>query len=378
MGRCIVPIHGSGQTQDADEDIIRQGQQRPERSVFGAEQILQGPGQGWHLTISEQGGRTLNSLATQKFKPVALPTANSDPLSTQQDLTNRAIAMHLLREGQFGVASTFIAEASTKPTRQDTPSAVASPWSPDSFMNGDVEMEDASEQADVPWTNDFAPVASDPDNMQDGHMTEQDTRGGELQKKFTEMYNILHALRNNHDLEPAITWARQHSETLELRGSNLEFELCRLRFVELYNMPDGGTADPDAMTTSTSSMGGPLRALEYARSTFSRFSSRYFRETASLVGSLAFSPDLVSSPYKNVFYDSDAWNHVAQNFVREFCGMLGLSEQSPLYTAVTAGGIALPVLEKLEKVMDKVGGQWTSVNELPVRYPHSLVSPHRS
>jgi hypothetical protein len=49
--------------------------------------------------------------------------------------------------------------------------------------------------------------------------------------------------------------------------------------------------------------------------------------------------------------------------------MLGLSSQSPLYTAVTAGGIALPVLEKVERVMSKARGQWTSVNELPVETP---------
>ncbi len=49
--------------------------------------------------------------------------------------------------------------------------------------------------------------------------------------------------------------------------------------------------------------------------------------------------------------------------------MLGLSSTSPLYTAVTAGGIALPILEKVERVMSASRGQWTSVNELPVEVP---------
>ena len=48
------------------------------------------------------------------------------------------------------------------------------------------------------------------------------------------MYLILDALQNLHNLEPAIAWAREHSTELESRGSNLEFELCRLKFVELY------------------------------------------------------------------------------------------------------------------------------------------------
>lgn len=311
----------------------------------------------------------------QKFKPVALPTANSDPLSTQQDLTNRAIAMHLLREGQFGVASTFIAEANSKPPRQDISSTSASSsfYTPDSSnANQDMKMADASKPKDAPWTADFAPVPNDPDVMQDSISSLDQEAGspGALQNKFTEMYHILHALRNNNDLEPAILWARRHSDALELRGSTLEFDLCRLRFVELYNGSNRPTANPNVMTNSLDSddpeIYGPLKALEYARQTFTTFSQRYLRETAALLGSLAFSPHLMSSPYRHVFYDTEAWNDAAKSFIRDFCGMLGLSEQSPLYTAVTAGGIALPVLEKLERVMGEVGGQWTSVNELPV------------
>ncbi|KAL1302760.1 hypothetical protein AAFC00_003108 [Neodothiora populina] len=308
----------------------------------------------------------------KKFRPVALPSGNDDPLSSRQALTNRAIAMHLLREGQFGVASTFIAEANAKTPPQDVATGTPSDWSagatggpPSPFVNDDVEMEDARPN---PWTNDSGGGVS----FNSSTSTESAAKvgAGELQAKFTEMYHILHALKNNHDLQPAIQWARKHSEALELRGSNLEFELCRLRFVELYN----STSDSDVVTEGGAigpyfNMNGPLRALEYARNTFSHFSKRQLRETTALVGSLAFSPELVTSPYKNVFYDSEAWNDVSKSFVREFCGMLGLSEQSPLYTAVTAGGIALPVLEKLERVMGEVGGQWTSVNELPVEIP---------
>lgn len=279
--------------------------------------------------------------------------------------------MHLLREGQFGVASTFLAEASNKPARQDSTTTDSFAGAP-LYTNGDVEMED-TRYKDISWTNDFA------DSNNDLNADMSGAGGGYLQSKFTQMYRILHALRNEHDLEPAIGWARQHSEALELRGSNLEFELCRLRFVELYN--SGSPENPDAMTDGGEvgdSMEGPLRALSYARETFVHFSSRYMRETAALLGSLAFSPQLNSSPYKNFFYDTDAWNDVSRSFVREFCGMLGLSEQSPLYTAVTAGGIALPVLEKLERVMGEVGGQWSSVNELPVRCFASLRTHNRS
>jgi hypothetical protein len=224
--------------------------------------------------------------------------------------------MHLLREGQFDVAQTFLAEASPCLFSTD---------------KNDKIMQDH---------------------------TPNDSNADTLQSSFAKMYHVLDALRNHHDLQPAIDWARQHSHQLELRGSNLEFDLCRLRFVELYTHSD-----------PTNPMSGPLSALDYARRTFCNFPARYMRDTSSLLGSLAFAPALTSSPYSSLFFNHDAWDHAASTFTREFCAMLGLSEKSPLYTAATAGAIALPVLEKLERVMGEVGGQWTSVNELPVDIP---------
>ena len=103
--------------------------------------------------------------------------------------------------------------------------------------------------------------------------------------------------------------------------------------------------------------------------TFPSFSSRYARETSNLLGTLAYFPNLGGSPYKPLFNDEYSFEEASASFTREFCGMLGLSSQSPLYTAVTAGGIAIPVLEKVERVMAQTRGQWTSVNELPVETP---------
>lgn len=273
-----------------------------------------------------------------KFKNSALPTAPNDALASQPHLINRAIAMHLLREGKFDVASTFVKEVNSRSEEQ-------------------ANSGDAMEETDRSWVQDFA----DPEIMEDVQGASHDGREhGHLQNRFSEMYNILDSLRNQHNLGPAIEWARVHSEELENRGSNLEFELSRLKFVELYTSDDIMTSDP---------FEGSIRALEYARAVFPTFSSRYGRETSSLLGSLAFSPGLAESPYKAYFYNQDAWEEVSASFTREFCGMLGLSERSPLYTAVTAGGIALPVLEKVERVMAQTRGQWTSVNELPVETP---------
>jgi len=252
--------------------------------------------------------------------------------------------MHLLREGQFDVAASFISGANTKPPRPRNVTDLEI-WHD---AEEDTHMEDQS------WEERHAENHADSEDVEDMDTDERDSP--DLRDKFSDMYRILGALQHERDLQPAIEWARLHSDALESRGSDLEFELCRLRFVELYQSNDVRNTND-----------GPLRALEYARTTFLHFSTRYLRETSSLLGALAFAPAVQHSPYNSVFFNSDAWNDVSSSFTREFCGLLGLSEKSPLYTAVTAGGIALPVLEKLERVMGEVGGQWTSANELPVR-----------
>ncbi|EMC98685.1 hypothetical protein BAUCODRAFT_103080 [Baudoinia panamericana UAMH 10762] len=252
-----------------------------------------------------------------KFKSSTLPTAGVGGESglgsaEQKGLVERAIAMHLLREGKFDVASTFVKE-----------------------INAASANETYREEDDM-----------------------QDLAKGHLQKKFADMYHILDALRNQHNLTPAIEWARNHSAELENRGSNLEFELSRLRFVELYTS-----------ATSQGSFSGPLQALDYARTTFPSFSNRYMRETSALLGSLAFSPDLGSSPYKTLFLNSTAWEDVSASFSSTYLTTLSLPSRSPLHTACTAGTIALPTLLKVERIIAERHGQWTSVNELPVETP---------
>ena len=293
-----------------------------------------------------------------KFKNAALPSAANDVLGQETGLVNRAVAMHLLREGKFGVARTFVKEVNES---QRTPISAIS------TAAEEEGMEETTAAAHQSWVQDFA----DPDAMamdsesysyeQDAHEAGEVLEKGQLQSKFAEMYHILEALRNQHTLGPAIAWSVEHSAELEQRGSNLEFELSRLKFVELY------TARSERMEDDP--FEGPVRALEYARDVFPTFSSRYSRETSNLLGSLAFSPALDQSPYKALFFNQNTWEQVSASFMREFCGMLGLSESSPLYTAVTAGGIALPILEKVERVMAQSRGQWTSVNELPVETP---------
>jgi len=260
----------------------------------------------------------------KKFKDRPLPFAENDALTTQESLVDRAIAMHLLREGHFDVASTFINEVNSKQPSAPTHSSIATTPTPTAS-----------------WEADFAPTA---------------LKSTALQQQFSSMYHILHEMRNNGNLSPAITWAQQNSSALSTRGSNLEFDLCRLQYISLF--------------TSSSA----LAAVAYARQAFPRFGARYAAQTNSLLGALAFTPNIATSPYSALFAPTspnspDTLSTAAAAFTSEFCALLSLSSASPLLTAVTAGYLALPTLLKLSQIQQTHRTSWTTAQELPVEVP---------
>lgn len=187
----------------------------------------------------------------------------------------------------------------------------------------------------------------------------------ELRKQFASMHNVLEELKKKN-LLPAIGWARANSKALEKRGSNLEFELGKLQFIHLFL---GGSSHNDPQNKWE----GQQRALEYARQEFGPFQQRYLREIQQLIGAMAFSPNLKQSPYRRIFCNEDAWDELGNTFMREFCSLLGLSAESPLYIAATAGAIALPTLLKLQTIMKERRTEWTTQHELPVLFQSSQI-----
>ncbi|KAL2441825.1 LisH domain-containing protein C29A3.03c [Exophiala dermatitidis] len=254
-----------------------------------------------------------------------VPSNEIDALSSHPTLINRAIYLHLLREGLFNVASTFHSEALEKQRLQQETAA---------NLGLDVPMEH--------------PLGLDK------------TSEESMQEQFSNMYHILSELKANHNLQPAIEWARRNGTALEGRGSNLEFELCRLQFVNLFM---------ERRPEDQSEFDGPMRALQYAQTDFQSFRGRYLIEIQQLVGAIPFSSNLEESPYHTRFNNSTAWDEVANSFIREFCSLLELSADSPLYIAATAGAIALPTLLKLQTIQKQKRTEWTSQNELPVETP---------
>lgn len=261
----------------------------------------------------------------QKFKDKTLPQMDYDALSSQPALINRAIAMHLLREGQFSVASTFLTEATKNQSPDD--------------MTDDLTMSGTEQDLGL-------------DSL----------KSESLRKQFANMYYILHEMKNERNLLPAIEWAREKSDELEKRGSNLEFELGKLQFVWLFVGKQLQNGQPNVLE-------GRQQALEYARQELSHFRPRYLRELQRLCGATAFCPNLQQSPYRRMFLNNDAWDELASSFTKEFCALLGLSAESPLYIAATAGAIALPHFSKLQVIMKDKRTEWTTQHEIPVRIP---------
>ncbi|KAL3472911.1 CTLH/CRA C-terminal to lish motif domain-containing protein [Aspergillus californicus] len=294
---------------------------------------LQNPIKSTFDTINDNlkethGGLNKYSKSLDKlFKDRPLPSSEHDVLSAQEQLINRAIAMHLLREGQFSVASAFLTEIAEKKAAEKHQK-----------IDSDT-MDEAAALLDIGGVS-----------------------SSKVRDQFHNMYHILHELKENNNLLPAIEWSRneENRTALETRGSNLEFELCRLQFVWLFH---GGH------TQCGPTPEGRHAALEYARREFQMFLPRYLREIQQLMGAMAFSPNLRDSPYKNIFNNPSAWVDVSHSFTREFCALLGLSPDSPLYIAATAGAIALPTLLKLQTIMKAKRTEWTTEHELPVEIP---------
>jgi len=219
--------------------------------------------------------------------------------------------MHLFREGRFDVATSFLAEARE---------------------HGVIGAADDMQ-------NIFEP----------------------LEVHFTDLYRILGDLRNRN-LLPAMEWAERNADGLEANSSNLEFELNRLQFIWLLKGPAVNGLPDDERN-------GLLGALQYARQHFWKFQTRHGKQIRELMTAIVFSNNIQDSPYRSLFEIHSAFEEVAHSFAREFCSLLHLSAESPLYVAVTAGAISLPQLLKYNQAMKAKKTEWTSYDEQPFETP---------
>lgn len=172
----------------------------------------------------------------------------------------------------------------------------------------------------------------------------------ELLKEFSIMYEIDQSLKKGI-LEPAIRWAQEKKKLLQGRGSSLEFTLHKVQFVWILQNDN------------------PMKALEYAQNNLAPFGNGHLSEISKLMCSVLY---LNSTPYD---LDIPSFAKLSWMFSAEFCSLLGLTPESPVYLAALAGTLALPVIAKMDSVMRAKRAEWTSQKELPteIDLPKSLV-----
>ncbi|KAI7867997.1 CTLH/CRA C-terminal to lish motif domain-containing protein [Spinellus fusiger] len=230
----------------------------------------------------------------KKFKHDLSVIYRPEAFAGKEHLVSRALAMHLIRQGQFDLCDAYMREAGIQP--QDTLYTMAE----------------------------------------------------HLKQEFSEMYTMMGELEA-HDLSHAIEWARTHREALRKQESNLEFNLHRLRFLQLTQL------------------GQPLQAITYSREHFSLFADKHLPEIKRLMTCILHKPD-ASTRYADL-HSPSLWVDIRIEFQRDFCALLNMSADSPLYASVFVGTTALPVILKLHKIMSAKKTEWNQQDELPVEVP---------
>ncbi|CAI5735781.1 unnamed protein product [Hyaloperonospora brassicae] len=167
---------------------------------------------------------------------------------------------------------------------------------------------------------------------------------------YVELHRILKAI-TMHDVQPALEWARQNRKALRLMDIDIEFQLVRLKYVDILE------TSPDMMD-----------AVGFANRELSLFHQTHAEEVGVLMSCLLYKGKLDESPYRNLFSDS-RWTEINDAVIQACCRLRRVPHRSYLETCLSAGVSALPAMRKLVSVMGSKLADWDSMEELPVEIP---------
>lgn len=187
---------------------------------------------------------------------------------------------------------------------------------------------------------------------------------GSLKEPFEEMHRLSLALANR-DIAPVIDWVCSHEDVLGRSGHRLRFQLHSLMYFALLR-----EGPPDA---------SPLKALAYAKKWIAPLAVHFLEDVQTLMGILAYSPNLSRSPYAKVVLEEDMWLEAEAALVEAYCSVHGLPRQSALELCVSIGTVAWPKISKVLSLMrDRPGVDWNPQEELPVEVETQLGKPFHS
>ncbi|ETK73136.1 hypothetical protein L915_19881 [Phytophthora nicotianae] len=167
---------------------------------------------------------------------------------------------------------------------------------------------------------------------------------------FIELHQILKAIKER-DMQPALDWARKHRKELGRLDIDIEFELIRLKYVDILE------SSPDMMD-----------AVNFANKELPYFHQTHAEEVGVLMSCVLYKGKLEESPYKKLFNDT-RWDEIHDAVIRACCSLRRVPYRSYLETCLSAGVSALPAMRKLMSVMDSKLADWGSMEELPVEIP---------
>jgi len=160
------------------------------------------------------------------------------------------------------------------------------------------------------------------------------------------------------------SWAKSKRKELDAIGSTIEFQFHRLQFSNYLRSGDSMGALAYARKHFTHFVKKELRGIP-AKPYLANLANSQCLEIQRLMGSLVYCKDLENSPYRDL-HSSLAEIDLRSQFARDYCRLLGLPPDSALYTCVTAGSAALPILVKASALMSKA--DWISGEVLPVSF----------
>ncbi|KAI9309296.1 CTLH/CRA C-terminal to lish motif domain-containing protein [Cunninghamella echinulata] len=243
----------------------------------------------------------------RRFKHDVSVIYQPDSFNGKEHLLQRALAMHFIRQGQFDMCDTFMNEIST--------SSSIIPDTVDISVNDPALLEAVDK----------------------------------LKAQFRQMYTIIKQLGQEHRLDDAIEWANKHKQALLSFSSSLEFNLYRLQFIQLVLSKQ------------------KMEAIQYGKKYFAQFGDKHFAEIKRLMTCTIYD-NIETSPYRYLC-SPNLWIDIQHEFQRDFCSLLNMSAESPLYASVYVGTTALPIIMKLHKIMVAKRTEWSQQDELPVEVP---------
>jgi hypothetical protein len=149
-----------------------------------------------------------------------------------------------------------------------------------------------------------------------------------VEKNFLEEINMILENLREKNLLPALQWCQRKRNELNKSGSLLEFNLHKMRFVQLLQIGNFDEAKNYLVN---------LRQ-------YSILNGQCEQAVNELMGALVFAQrDLTKSPYKYLL-EPHLWLQLSELFMQQAFQQVGLAQDSPLYVVMKTGFQSLPAL----------------------------------